>query len=149
VPSIIFGKSVIGTLKGLVGAGIMLGLGKVLEPDIHISVQLVAIIVFCCITFSLLGVMAGLLARSTPTLNMISSVVILPMTFMCGTLFAVDSLPAWASAIIRALPLTHSSETIRACALDLEFPWVSLGILVVYFAAFFAVDCMIIRKKLY
>ena len=40
--------------------------------------------------------MAGLLAHLTPTLNMISSVVILPMTFMCGTLFAVDSLPLWA-----------------------------------------------------
>ncbi len=148
-PSIILGKSVIGTLRGLIGAFIMLGLGMILEPDVTISVQLIAVILFCCVTFSLLGVMAGLLARSTPTLNMISSVIILPMTFMCGTLFAVDSLPDWASAIIRALPLTHSSETIRACALDLDFPWISLAVLAVYFAAFFIVDYVIIRKKLY
>ena len=149
VPSIIFGKSVIGCLKGLVGAGIMLGLGMLLEPDVHISLQLIAVILFCCVTFSLLGVMAGLLAHSTPTLNMISSVVILPMTFMCGTLFAVDSLPSWASAIIKALPLTHSSEMIRSCALELDFPRLSLAILGIYFVAFFAVDYVIIRRKLY
>ena len=149
IPSIIFGKSVIGTLKGLVGAAIMLLLGKLLEPDICITLPLIAVILFCCIVFSLLGVMAGLLARSTPTLNMISSVVILPMTFMCGTLFAVDSLPGWASAVINALPLTHSSEAIRACALQLDFPWISMAVLAVYFAFFFAVDCVIIRKKLY
>ena len=148
-PSIIFGKSVLGTLKALVGAGIMLALGKILEPDLHVSVLLIAVILFCCIVFSLLGVMAGLLARSSPTLSMISSVVILPMTFMCGTLFAVDSLPSWASAIINMLPLTHSSEVIRACALEISFPWVSLLVLAIYFAVFFAIDCTVIRKKLY
>lgn len=147
--SIVLGKSVIGMLKGLIGASIMLTLGLVLEPSLIISVPLALMILFCCLTFSLLGVMAGLLAHSTPTLNMISSVVILPMTFMCGTLFSVDALPGWASAIIWALPLTHASETIRACALGLEFPWVSLAVLVVYFAAMMIIDRTIIRKKLY
>lgn len=148
-PSIVFGKSVIGMLKGLIGASIMLVLGKLLEPGISITPLLVAAIAFCCVTFSLLGVMSGLLARSTPTLNMISSIVILPMTFMCGTLFAVDSLPGWASTIVWALPLTHASETIRSCALDLQFPWVSLVILFAYFAVLFIIDCTIIKRKLY
>ncbi len=147
--SIVFGKSVIGMLKGIIGASIMLMLGKLLEPSIQITVPLILIILFCCLTFSLLGVMAGLLAHSTPTLNMISSIIILPMTFMCGTLFSVSSLPDWASAIIWALPLTHSSEMIRSCALDLEFPWVSLAVMAVYFTVMLAVDYTIIRKKLY
>ena len=149
IPSIIFGKSVIGMLKGLIGAAIMLTMGKLLESSIIISVQLILMIFFCCVTFSLLGVMAGLLANSTPTLNMISSIVILPMTFMCGTLFATESLPTWAQAIIDALPLTHASGTIRACALDASFPWISLVVLAIYFVAFFVVDYIVIRKKLY
>ncbi len=147
--SIIFGKSVIGMLKGLIGACIMLGLGYILEPAVNISVGLILCILFCCITFSLLGVMAGLLADSSPTLNMISSIVILPMTFMCGTLFATSSLPEWAADIIWALPLTHASEIIRATALDWTFPWISVAVLAVYFAAFFVIDTTIIRKKLY
>ncbi len=147
--SIIFGKSVIGMLKGLIGAFIMLGLGCIIEPSVHITVGLILCIFFCCITFSLLGVMAGLLAKSSPTLNMISSIVILPMTFMCGTLFSTSSLPDWAANIIWALPLTHSSEIIRASALDWTFPWISVAVLLVYFIAFFVIDTTIIRKKLY
>lgn len=148
-PSIIFGKSVIGMLKGLIGAFIMLGLGHILEPAVHITVGLILCILFCSVTFSLLGVMAGLLADSSPTLNMISSIVILPMTFMCGTLFAVDSLPTVIADIIWALPLTHSSEMLRAEALGWDFPWVSLLVMFLYFVAFFVIDCTIIRKKLY
>lgn len=147
--SIILGKSVIGMLKGLFGALIMLGLGCLLAPEVRITAPLLLVILFCCVTFSLLGVMAGLLAHSTPTLNMISSIVILPMTFMCGTLFSVDSLPGWAADVIWALPLTHSSEMVRSCALGWDFPWVSLLVLAVYFVALFAVDYTIIRKKWY
>ena len=147
--SIILGKSVIGMLKGLVGATIMLGLGVIIEPRIHISVALILCILFCCVTFSLLGVMAGLLAKSSPTLNMLTSILILPMTFMCGTLFSVSSLPDGISQIIWALPLTHASGMLRALVLGGEFPWLSLLILALYFTLFFAVDYMVIRKKLY
>lgn len=149
IPSIIFGKSVIGMLKGLIGAFIMLGLGCLLEPHVHITLGLLICIFFCSVTFSMLGVMAGLLAGSSPTLNMISSIVILPMTFMCGTLFSVDSLPSVIGTVIWALPLTHSSEIIRATSLGWDFPWISLLVLVAYFLVFFVIDCVIIKKKLY
>lgn len=148
-PAIILGKSVIGMLKGMCGAVIMLAIGCFLTPNLHITPALILCILFCSFTFSLLGVMAGLLAKSSPTLNMITSVLILPMTFMCGTLFSISSFPDFVGNIVWCLPLTHSSEMLRAMALGLDFPWVSLLILGLYFVAFFAVDYIIIRKKLY
>ncbi|MDR1404164.1 MAG: ABC transporter permease [Candidatus Methanoplasma sp.] len=149
ISSIVLGKSVIGMVRGLMGAVIMLVLGLLLTKDIHLSPQLIVCAVFSCLTFAMMGVMAGLLAKSTPSLNMISNLIILPMTFMCGTLFSVDSLPEPAAAVLWVLPLTHSSEMMRATALDWSFPWVSLAVVAAYFILFFLIDCHIIKKGKY
>lgn len=149
IPSIVIGKSIIGMIRGLMGSAIMLGLGSFLTPDMHISPLLVVLTVFSCFTFSLLGVMAGLTARSTQTLNMISNLIILPMTFMCGTLFAVDALPDPVAAVLWALPLTHSSEMIRSAALGWGVPWASVAAMAVYMTAFFLIDRWIIRNGRY
>ncbi|NLL94197.1 MAG: ABC transporter permease [Thermoplasmatales archaeon] len=149
ISSIVVGKSVIGMVRGLMGTSIMLAIGCLLTPELILSAPLILSVVFCCFTFALLGVMAGLLVDSTPTLNMVTSLVILPMTFMCGTLFSIDSLPDFAGKILWALPLTHSSQLIRSFALGHGLEWVSLLVLSIYAAAFFAIDHYIIRNQKY
>jgi ABC-2 type transport system permease protein len=148
-PSIILGKSVIGMLKGLVGSACMLVLGLFLTPDIFLTPGFIGCIVLSCFVYSLMGVMAGLLANSSPTLNMLGAILITPMTFLCGTLFSVSSLPEAVAYVIWCLPLTHSSEIIRASALGWAFPWWSLITLVVFAIGFFIIDCKLIKEKLY
>lgn len=147
--SIVFGKSVIGMLRGLIGSTILLVLGMFLTPEIVMSPWLMASVLFSCVTFALLGVSAGLLAKSSASLNVFTSLVIMPMTFLCGTLFAVDALPSIVGDVVWALPLTHSSEIIRSMALGWDVPWVSVAVLAVYLIAFYLLDFCIIRKKLY
>ncbi|MDR3074940.1 MAG: ABC transporter permease [Candidatus Methanoplasma sp.] len=149
ISSIVLGKSVIGMIRGMMGAMIMLALGSVLTDNIHLSPQLILCALFSCFTFAMMGVMAGLLAKSTPSLNMISNLIILPMTFMCGTLFSVDLLPEPAAAVLWTLPLTHSSELLRATALEWSFPWISLVVMGIYAALFFAIDHHIIKRGKY
>lgn len=147
--SIVFGKAVVGMVRGLIGCLIMVAIGLVLTPELFLGVELLAGVFLSCVTFALLGVAAGLLARSSATLNLFSSLVILPMTFLCGTLFSVGSLPDIVGYVVWALPLTHSSEVIRSAALGWETPWVSVAMLVAYLMAFYVLDWYIIRKKLY
>ncbi len=147
--SIVFGKSVMGMIRGMIGGAIMLALGTFFTDDLHISVELILMMLFSCLTFSLLGVMAGLLAKSSSTLTMLSNILILPMTFMCGTLFSVDALPGIVADIVWALPLTHSSEMLRSLALGWDFPWISLLVLFIYMVAFYIIDRTVIVKKLY
>lgn len=149
ISSIVIGKSIIGMIRGLMGSTIMLVIALFLTPDIHISVLLIVSIVFSCFTFSLLGVMAGLVAKSSQTLNMISNLIILPMTFMCGTLFSVNALPEPVSAVLWTLPLTHSSKMIRSAALGWDTAWLSIVVMAIYMAAFFMIDYYIIRKGKY
>ncbi len=147
--SIVFGKAVIGMLRGLIGSAILLVLGLFLTPDLILGPGTVASLLLSCVMFSLLGVAAGLLARSSVSLNVFTSLVIMPMTFLCGTIFSVSALPPVIGDIVWALPLTHSSEVIRASALGWDIPWISVAVMLVYLIVFYAMDYTIIRRKLY
>ncbi len=147
--SIVFGKAVIGMLRGLIGSSILLVLGLFLTPDLVLGPGTAVSLLLSCIMFSLLGVAAGLLAKSSVSLNVFTSLVIMPMTFLCGTIFSVSALPAIVGDIVWALPLTHSSEVIRASALGWDVPWISVAVMLAYLIAFYALDYYIIRKKLY
>ncbi len=114
--SVILGKSLMGIVRGLIGGIIIILLGMLLTPGLFVSIWFILALLFSSLMFSILGVAAGLLAGSTPTLMMLNGLIILPMSFMCGTLFDVSALPGFAAAIIWALPLTHTSALLRAVA---------------------------------
>ena len=69
------------------------------------------------------------------------------MTFLCGTMFSLNALPDVAKWVIEILPLTHTSECIRAAALDWSFPWISLAVLLVYGAAFYLLSLYALRQS--
>ncbi len=71
------------------------------------------------------------------------------MTFLCGTFFSVDSLHPVFQAILYVLPLTHSSLTIRAACLpdNLDFPWISLVVLLVFMVAFFMLNHYLLKTR--
>ena len=144
--SMILGKSILGILKSMLCAFLMLFLGYMLTDDLYITPMLVLCVFISCTAFSLLGVAAGMLVPDLPRMNLFNSFVILPMTFLCGTMFSLDNLPDIAKAIIEVLPLTQTSNCVRAAALGWDFPWVSLAILVGYGVLFFLLGRFALRK---
>ena len=147
IPGIIIGKSVLGLIRGLVSSSIIFAIGLALTPELHATPLYALTIVISCLTFSLLGVSAALMAKSHASMATFSSLVILPMTFLCGTFFSVANLPPVFQAALYALPLTHSSAASRAAALGWDFPWISLMILAAFGIAFFAVNVYLVRAK--
>ena len=144
--SMILGKSILGILKSMLCAFLMLFLGYMLTDDLYITPMLVLCVFISCTAFSLLGVTAGMLVPDLPRMNLFNSFVILPMTFLCGTMFSLDNLPDIAKAIIEVLPLTQTSNCVRAAALGWDFPWVSLAILIGYGVLFFLLGRFALRK---
>ena len=137
--SMILGKSILGILKSMLCAFLMLFLGYMLTDDLYITPMLVLCVFISCTAFSLLGVAAGMLVPDLPRMNLFNSFVILPMTFLCGTMFPVDKMPDVIGAIVTVLPLTPSSECVRAAALGADFPWLSLAVMIVWGVLFFFV----------
>ena len=144
--SIVLGKSYAGVIRGLISAFILYALGLFVSSDMHITVSAIVMIVVSCLVFSMLGVTCGMLANSHLTQTLITSLIIMPMTFLCGTLFSLDALPGFAQAIIGVLPLTHTTGCIRASILGTEFPWISLAIVLVFGLVFAAVSIYVVRK---
>ncbi|MCQ2078550.1 MAG: ABC transporter permease [archaeon] len=145
--SIIFGKTILGIIKGMMCGSILLALGFLMTDDLHITVGLVACMLLSCVVFSLLGVAAGMIVSDLPRMNLFNSFVILPMTFLCGTMFSLNALPEVVKVIIDLLPLTQTSACIRASALGWEFPWLHMVLLVAYGALFYLLALWSLRKS--
>jgi ABC-type multidrug transport system permease subunit len=151
--SIVLGKSMLGVIRGLFSTSIIFAIGLALTGtdasgvDMYLTPLYVISIVLSCFTFSFLGVSAALLAKSHQSMATFSSLVILPMTFLCGTFFSVADLHPVFQAVLYALPLTHSSQIVRASALEWDFPWISLIVLACFCVAFFAINMYLVKNK--
>ena len=144
--AIIMGKTYAGIVRGLLSAFVLYALGMLLSNDMHISLMAAFVIVLSSVVYSLMGVFCGLLSNSNLTMNMITSLLIVPMTFLCGTLFSLDALPQAVQAVIEVLPLTHTTACMRAAALGTPFPWLSLLVILIYGVIFAAVCRHLIIK---
>ena len=144
--SLIIGKAVIGVVRGLLTSTAFIIIGFVISPTLNIDLLFVFSLLLACLTFSLLGELAGLLAKSHQDMSNFNSLVILPMAFLGGTFFSLGQLPEVLKIFMYFIPLSHSSNCLRAVALGQDFPWLSfLAILV--FGALFFLGCALALKK--
>ncbi|MFP4642654.1 MAG: ABC transporter permease [Dehalococcoidia bacterium] len=143
--SLIIGKSLIGVLRGLIVSLVFLAIGMALSP-MNVGVLFFLTLLVTCFTFAFMGVMAALLAKSHQDFATFSTLVLLPMTFLGGTFFSVSHLPGPLSVFMNIIPLTHSSQCLRAVALGHPFPWLSLLVIAAFGAAFFLACLVKVRK---
>jgi ABC-type polysaccharide/polyol phosphate export permease len=144
--SLLMGKSMIGIVRGLISSVAFLVVAMIIAPGIHISLPFLAGLVLTCTTFSVLGVLAALLAKSHEDMGTFSSVILLPMTFLGGTFFSLSQVPEGLKYALYILPLTHSSLFLRAAALDQPLPWGSFLILTAFFLVFLVAGMRTLRR---
>lgn len=144
--SIVTGKALIGVLRGLISSVAIYAVGLVLAPTLLVSPLFFLMLLLSCFVFALFGVLIALAINSHQGMSTFSTVVMLPMTFLCGTFFSLSQLPEVAKAVLYFLPLTHSSALLRATVLGQPFPWLSFVGLSAFGLAFF-VGCMVALRK--
>ncbi len=144
--SIILGKALIGVVRGLISSVAILLVGLALLNTLAISPFFVLALVVSCFVFALMGVLVALVINSHQGMSTFNSLVILPMTFLCGTFFSLGALPDAAKAVLYVLPLTHASQSLRAAALDQTFPWFSFIALICFGIAFFISGLYVLKK---
>ncbi len=153
--AIVLGKCVLGLTRGLIGCFLLYGLGLALgyfgvcEQELVLTPMFVFCTVLSCIVFAFLGMAAALMVKSHQSMSTFNSLIILPMTFLCGTFFSVGDLPAVFEALLYCFPLTYSSEIIRAAALPdfLDFPELCLIGLLVWGVAFYVLDWWLLKTR--
>jgi len=143
--SLILGKSLIGVLRGLIVSLSFMTIGIVISP-INVNPLFALTLLITCFVFAFMGVLAALLAKSHQDMSTFSSLVILPMTFLGGTFFSVGQLPQALKVFLYIIPLTHSSQCLRAVTLGHPFPWLSLLVLVGFGVAFL-LGCILVLRR--
>ncbi len=144
--SVILGKAWAGMVRSMISCAILYVIGLILTDDMYVSLAAMLIIPFCGLTYALLGVVAGMMANSHLTLNLFTTLVMTPMSFLSGTIFSLDALPEAAQVVLYILPLSHSTDCIRSAILGTDFPWISLCIIVAYAVAFVLLNRYLIMK---
>ena len=148
--SLIIGKASIGVVRGLISSTAFLIIGfiisSIIPPTLTLSPLFAVALVLTCFAFAFLGVVAALLAKSHQDMATFSSLVLLPMTFLGGTFFPVDQLPQALKVVLYILPLTHSSQCLRAVTLGQDFPWISL-LAIVGFGLVFFLGCILVLRR--
>ena len=62
------------------------------------------------LAFLSLGLLAGAIAKTQEAAVAIANMVVLPMAFLSGSFFPLDSAPEWVQTVSQALPLRHLNE---------------------------------------
>jgi ABC-2 type transport system permease protein len=144
--SLTVGKTLIGVVRGLIASVALLLVGIAISPTLIVSPLFVLVLIVSCFVFSFLGVLVALWAKSHQDMGTFNTLIILPMTFLSGTFFSLNQVPDAVKAALYVLPLTHSSESLRATALGQPFPWLSFLALMGFGLVFFA-GCMFALKR--
>lgn len=140
------GKAMIGVVRGMISSIAFIIVALFIAPEIYIGPQSMLILLLTCLTFSLLGVLAALLAKTHQDLATFSSLILLPMTFLGATFFSVNQLSTGLKIALYALPLTHSSICLRAATLGQPIPWASFVALLCFMIAFFIGDWVVLKR---
>ena len=140
--SLVIGKALIGIVRGIISSVAILIVGLVLSPTLIVSPIFVLTLFVSCFVFALFGVLVASIFNNHVHMSTFNTLVILPMTFLCGTFFSLTQVPEGVKIALYLLPLTHSSDCLRAAALNQPFPWFSffalIGFgLIFYFGSFF------------
>ncbi|MCL2474868.1 MAG: ABC transporter permease [Chloroflexi bacterium] len=139
--AVAFGKGMVGVLRGILACGLFIILGMLMTNDFVVNWPFFAALMLSLLAFSFMGVAVGVIAKTHQDMSTFSSMVIMPMTFLCGTLFDPNIAPQWLQVILYSLPLTHSSTAMRAAVASGDIMWWSLAYMLI-----FAIICYIIAR---
>lgn len=144
--AIALGEVLGGVVRGLLAAAVVACLALISGVNFHFGPGLLLGVFMNCFMFASAAVWAAMVVRSHADQSNLTGFIITPMSFLCGTFFSLDKLPAWAATAIEILPLTHASHFIRAAALDQATPYSSLAVMAAYCCFFFIMAVRYVRK---
>ena len=151
--SIILGKTLAQTARGLLQGTIILTLATILfGVTIHGSMLLViGLLLLGVFSFVGLGVVLTSFAKDQETAMMLMMTLMFPMMFLSGVFFPIQQMPWYMQDISKALPLTYASQALRkVMVLGAGVPAISteLIILIVFGVVMIAIALPVFRRAM-
>jgi len=114
--SIILGKTLAQTVRGMIQGVLLLGLAVLLfGVKIYGSLLLVFLILFLIVfSFVGLGIMITSFTNNEQSASMIMMTIMFPMMFFSGVFFPIEQMPEIMQYIAKVLPLTYGTDALRS-----------------------------------
>ena len=111
----ILSGAIVAALQGAVTAivGIVIGL----KIDILQGILMLAVMFVSAMTFSAVGLFLATVSRNSPAFQTISSMIMMPLTFVSGAYIPTTIIPAFLLPIVYINPLTYTTSIFRYIAL--------------------------------
>lgn len=108
------GLAVGGVVRALcIGTLLLLATALVVDVPVREPLVLVAALALALTLFASFGVVAGIYARSWDHTAFVQNIVILPLTFLGGVFYSVDSLPSPWQEVSHANPIFYLLNSVR------------------------------------
>jgi len=113
--SIVAGKMIAQTVRGLIQGFLILGLSMLLfGVQVYGSpVLMVVVMLLGVASFAGIGLIVTSVAAEQETAQMMMMLLQFPMMFLSGLLFPMDQLPGWLQWVGKALPLYYAADALR------------------------------------
>nr|HID14943.1 ABC transporter [Anaerolineae bacterium] len=108
------GYTVAGALRGFLAGLVVLGMVFLVRGGINFNWFAVGAMLLASFCFGSLGVLVGLWLRSFDVQALLGELVVVPMTFLSGTLIPVERLPDLLEPCVWLFPLTPAAELLRS-----------------------------------
>jgi ABC-2 type transport system permease protein len=111
-----FGGATVATLQGLVILCLAGAVGVPYSPSLML--ELIGSMLILSFALTALGVAAAARMRNIQTFFGLMQVVVMPMFFLSGALYPLNSLPGWLRALTRIDPITYAVDPMRRLVFD-------------------------------
>ncbi len=125
-----------GALRGMYAGLFVLVIGVIFGGNFGITIGLIFVMFLNSVMFSSLGFLAAMIIDTHYDLNRFASMIITPMSFLCGTFYSISNIPWYFKMIVEILPLTHTTRLIRRLSFGYGVDYFSLLISVLYVVFF-------------
>jgi ABC-2 type transport system permease protein len=151
--SIVAGKMMAQTVRGLIQGFLILGLSMLLfGVQVYGSPLLMVVVMLLGVaSFAGIGLIVTSLAPEQETAQMMMVLLQFPMMFLSGLLFPMDQLPGWLQLIGKALPLYYAADALRkVVVLSASFNQIlpDVAVLALYSLATLGIAIPIFRKAM-
>lgn len=111
----IISGAVVSTLQGTLTMIISLIIG--FRINVLQSLLLIVVMLVSAMTFSAVGLFLATVSRNSPSFQTISSMIMMPLTFVCGAYIPTTMMPGFLLPVVYLNPLTYVTSIFRYIAL--------------------------------
>lgn len=135
--SLCLGYTLAGASRGLLAGLIVLALVFPLVPSVKLNGAFFGAMLLASLCFGALGVFLGLCLRSFDDQALVNEFILVPVTFLSGTLIPVQKLPGFLQHLVWLFPLTPGAELLRSALNGTGATWKLVVALAGWTLAFF------------